>query len=80
MAESDRPGGDADEPIGEIASLQEEVPAGFLARLRRRIERRSLTSQIVGFSWEFPKVLLAQLLDFVFSLFTPRQDGGGGSK
>ena len=67
-------------PIAEIAELQQEVQPGFLVRLRRRIERRSLTSQFLGFSWHFPKLILIELLEIVFSLFTPRNDRGGGPK
>ena len=80
MPDDKLPGDEGDEPIAEIAALREDAGAGFLTRLRRRIERRSLTKQFLGFSWDFPKVILVELLEFVFSLFAPRHDGGGGSK
>ncbi len=42
---------DPGRPIAELAALAEEPNTGFLARIVRRIERRSLATDTMQFGW-----------------------------
>ena len=49
--------------------MDEEPPGGFLGRLRGRLHRRALTSQVATLSCAAPIVVLREFLEFVFDLF-----------
>ena len=53
---------DLGEPIAQLAALVQEPQLGFLGRVRARIERRRLGSQITGLAWHG---LAAVFIEFV---------------
>ncbi len=77
------PGGDDEElgaPVAELADLEEEPAPTFLARLRRRIQRRVLASDVLEMSWFTPVLVLLEFLEMIFTgLFGPRKTDSGGS-
>ncbi len=64
------------EPIAELADFSEPTSAGFLDRLKRRIERRIFASEVVDFSWASPGQILMQFLDMLFSGFGAGRNKG----
>jgi hypothetical protein len=71
---------DAGEPVAALALLDLEASAGFWARVQKKINRRLTASQVVSFSWHLPQVILLELLDFAFHLFSPTQQPKGDSR
>lgn len=65
-----------DEPIAELRGLREEPSAGFVSRLRNRIERRRLSNDFVGLGWHLPGVVLLAFVEMIFSAFPGRTKGG----
>jgi hypothetical protein len=61
--------GDVGEPIAEIASLDVQPAPGFRARVRNRIQRRILGTQVVDFGWSTPRLLLLEFLEMLFRVF-----------
>jgi hypothetical protein len=68
------------DPVRRLSEFEEPVRRGFFGRLRRKIERRSLTSQLLGFSWHLPLTILLEFLGMFFQLVVPEKHGEGGSK
>lgn len=66
-------------PIEVLSDLELPTRPGFMARVRNRIERRSITSQFVVFSWYLPKVVLLEFLQMLFEFISPSQRPKGGS-
>ena len=64
---------DLGEPVAELAALEVELRQGFLARLRRRIDRRSLSGEMLVVSWELPKMVLLEFLRLLFDLCSPSE-------
>ena len=78
-----RPPGNEDEEgrtIRELADLQVEVRSGFLRRVRRRIDRRMVTSQLLSASWHVPAAILLEFLGMIFGLFGFDEPREGGSR
>lgn len=71
---------DAGEPIAVLADFDEPVSTGFLTRLRRKIDRRVLTSQFATATWEMPKIILIEFLGMIFEMFQPRTVDKGDGK
>ncbi len=63
---------DPGEPIPQLVQLEAAPRRGFLARLRRRIDRRRFAGDTTTFAWSATWALVRQLLDMLFS--------GGASK
>ena len=63
-------GGDFDPgpPIRALRDLEREPSPRFIERLRRRIHRRTTTTQLVSYSWHMPIVVLAEMVG-VFAHF-----------
>jgi hypothetical protein len=51
-----------DEPIRELRDLERDTSPGFLARIRRKIQRRTAVSHVATFSWQVPRVVLVELV------------------
>ncbi len=60
---------DPGEPIEMLRDLAEEPAAGFLARIRDAIQRRSLFAQLADLSWFTPVLVLFEYVGFFFGLF-----------
>jgi len=74
-----QPPDDEGESITALA-LMDLVPSqGFWTRLRRKIDRRVATGQMLSFSWNLPKVIFLEFLHIAFGLFTPAKDPKGES-
>ena len=55
-----------DQPLLPELKLVEEPEPGFLGRIRRRIERRILTSDFLDLSWFSPVFVLLEYIDMIF--------------
>ncbi|HEY3841135.1 MAG TPA: hypothetical protein VGL72_31405 [Bryobacteraceae bacterium] len=53
---------DAGEPIQELKDLERDTSPGFLARVWRKIQRRTAVSHVATFSWRMPGVVLFELV------------------
>jgi len=51
---------DLGDPVKELAGFEHEASDAFLATVRMKIQRRSTVSQFASFTWNVPKVLLAE--------------------
>lgn len=56
------PSSEQDEPIGVLAEQEEHISADFVPKLRRRIHRRAVSSQVVAFCWELPQIVLFEMV------------------
>jgi hypothetical protein len=63
-----------DQPIERLAELEQDVSPDFLRSVRKKIYRRTAASQVVGFSWNLPRVILLEMISLLSGLLT----GGGG--
>jgi hypothetical protein len=50
-----------DRPIRVLADQEYEPSADFVAKVRRKIYRRTAASQLASYSWHLPKVILVEL-------------------
>jgi len=57
-------------PIAELASLTEETAPGFIDRAFRRIERRVLAAETIGFSWFGTGTLLREYWNIIVHIMT----------
>jgi hypothetical protein len=57
---------DTGEPIHLLGSLALEPELGFMSRLRGRIQRRTLVSDVATFSWS---AMAHALLEYMLALF-----------
>lgn len=48
------------EPIEELKELELDVRPEFLSKVRRKIDRRRTSGQLVSFGWEVPRTLLRE--------------------
>ena len=86
MNDAPRPGDLPDEdpqlgrPVTEIADLELKPAPGFLAHVRRRIERRFLTGQLFDLSWFAPVIVVLEYLDLLFSWITGKKPSSGEAK
>lgn len=70
---------DPGEPVAVLADLREPVSTGFLDRVQRKIERRSLANEFASASWYFPVLVLLEILVMLFDFLGLRRDREGGS-
>ena len=83
MSQTETPGGDevdAGEPIEVLGALERPASGGFIARLRRRIERRKLTSEVVSVGWHLPGIILLEFWNMVCQLVLPGEDRKGDTQ
>lgn len=64
---------DPGEPIADLAAFEEETDAGFVPRLRGRINRRMLGAQAMDLSFKF---FLDTVRDYVLVIFEIFQGPG----
>jgi hypothetical protein len=76
----DRDDVETGEPIAALSGIEVAPSPGFLARLRNRIERRTVTSQVASFAWHVPVAVLYEFLSMVFAFVGPQGDRKGGSR
>lgn len=65
-----RPEDSADRLLHLLAEQELETSADFIAKVHRKIERRTAASQYVSFSWNMPKVVLLELAGMLKHLVT----------
>jgi len=70
--------GDMGPPITALMELEQDSSPSFLPVLRRRIYRRLTASQLASFSYNIPKLILAEVWTVLIQLFAPREPGKGG--
>ena len=64
------------EPIRELKELELDTSPFFLGTVRKKIHRRTTSSQFLSFSWQMPKTIvlaLANLMVHILSGFTVRK-------
>ena len=66
------------EPIAALAELRLPASPRFLGRVRARIHRRALTTNLVDLAWSAPAQVLLEFLNVLFGLFGRNGTGGGG--
>ena len=65
---------DPGEPIQQLVTLETEPRRGFLARLRRRIDRRTFAGDTTTFAWSATWALVRELLDMLFAGGAAKKD------
>jgi hypothetical protein len=58
------------EPVRLLLEQEREPSSDFLGRIRRRIHRRSATSQFAAFSWHLPKAVLLEMINVFGHIFS----------
>jgi len=53
--------GNGDQPIRALIDQEDQPSPDFMAKVRRRIYRRTTASQFASYSWHLPKVILVEL-------------------
>ena len=69
---------DWDDPILELREQERPTSPDFHGRVRRSIHRRIGASQVAGFSWNLPKVVLvemASLLGYLMTTVSGKKEG-----
>jgi hypothetical protein len=61
---------DTGEPIRILLEQESQPSSGFIAKIRRKVYRRTATSQLAGFSWHLPKVIFVEMLGVFAHLFS----------
>lgn len=69
-----------EEPITALALIELEASPGFWTRVRKKIDRRVTTAQVLSFSWNLPKVILVEMLELAFTIFSPAKSRKGESR
>jgi hypothetical protein len=69
---------DAGEPVRVLAGLEQEPTATFLHVVRRKIHRRSTTSQFLSFSWKVPQLILLEFWNMLVQILSSRPTQKGG--
>jgi hypothetical protein len=49
-------------PVEELDTLELDASPRFLTGVRNKIERRRTAGQLVGYSWELPRVILLEIV------------------
>jgi hypothetical protein len=62
---------DAGQPIGGLGQLQHDTSPSFIAVVRGRIHRRLMVSELVGFSWDLPKVVFGEFVRMLIGILKP---------
>ncbi len=68
---------DTGEPVVALAELREAPSRGFLAGIRRRLERRTLVEDVGEFTWLGFTFITMSLVGLVFQLLRARQRDEG---
>ncbi len=71
---------DIEEPISALAMMDLEPSRGFWTRVRRKIDRRVATAQVLSFSWILPKMIFIEFLQIAFDIFSPAKSRKGESR
>jgi len=71
---------DEGEPITALALIGLEASRGFWTRVRKKIDRRVATAQMLSFSWNLPKVVFLEFLQIAFNIFSPAKGRKGESR
>lgn len=71
---------DPGEPIPELATLGVSPGRDFMGRLRRKIGRRELTADVVGFSTGSPVTVFMEFLALIFDGLAGRKARPGGDR
>jgi len=71
---------DEGEPIAALASIDLEASERFWTRVRRKVDRRVATAQVVSFSWNLPKLIFLEFLEIAFNIFSPAKGRKGESR
>jgi hypothetical protein len=71
---------DEGEPVAALALIVLEASPGFWTRVRRKIDRRVTTAQVLSFSWNLPKVVFLEFLQMAFNVFSPAKGREGESR
>ena len=58
----------AGEPTGVLGGFAQEMPPGFMDRVRNKIHRRVLAADVADLSWRAPAMLFMQWLLIVIDL------------
>jgi hypothetical protein len=58
------------EPIAELKELERETSTFFVRGVRRKIHRRTTTSQLLSFSWQMPGMAFAALGNMVIHILS----------
>jgi hypothetical protein len=66
-----------EEPITALALMDLEPSDRFWTRVRRKIDRRVTTAQVLSFSWNLPKVIFIEFLHVAFDTFSPAKSRKG---
>ena len=53
------------QPIRILRDQEYEPSTDFIARVRRRIHRRTATSQVASYSWHMPKMILIEMISVI---------------
>lgn len=64
-------------PVEVLAGFEHVASVGFLARVRRKIQRRTTTAQIASFSWNVPSLVFLELWRVVIELLQLRDPRKG---
>ena len=56
------------QPAEELRTLEDAPSPQFLLGVRKKIDRRRTTGQLVSFSWNLPKVILMEMVGWLSSL------------
>ncbi len=67
---------DPGEPLGLLAGLRVEPSEGFLARIRRALDRKVFASQVLDLAWFAPLVVLLEYVQVIAELLGPSRRGG----
>lgn len=76
----DLPPDGEEEPIAALALIELDASQGFWTRVRRKIDRRVATAQVLSFSWNLPKVIFIEMLEMAFTFFSPAKSRKGESR
>lgn len=52
-------------PAGELLDYEFEPSPQFLTGVRNKIDRRRTTGQLVSFSWDMPRAILLEMVNWM---------------
>jgi hypothetical protein len=52
-------------PVDELLQLEDGLSPQFLLGVRKKIDRRRTTGQLVSFSWNLPRVILMEMITWL---------------
>jgi hypothetical protein len=69
---------DTGKPIALLANFEQEPERGFVTRLRHRIDRQDLTTQLVELGWRGPIMVFLEWVGALFHLASPKEQDREG--